>query len=118
MNSPATDLFRERLNEKLSDSLSALLPDGTPRRVFGALQLRGKVAAVVGMRRAGKTMFLHQIQRERLQGGVAREQMPYINFEDERMAGLTAEHPSPAGRGVLSAVPGAEGPPERHLVLR
>jgi predicted AAA+ superfamily ATPase len=41
--------------------------------VFGAVQLRGKVTAVVGMRRAGKTLFLHQTQRERLHGGVARE---------------------------------------------
>ncbi len=84
--------FQTQLIEKLADSLTAPLPTGTPRRISGAVRLTGKVTAVVGMRRVGKTMFLHQIRRERLVGGVARERMPYINFEDERLAGLTAGH--------------------------
>jgi uncharacterized protein len=95
MDTPASERFRILLGEKLSDSLNAPLPEGTPRRVLGALQLRGKVTAVVGMRRAGKTMFLHQIQRERLRAGVSRERLPYINFEDERLAGLAADHLHP-----------------------
>jgi len=109
MRPPAPELFREILNEKLSDSLNATLPDGTPRRVFGAVQLRGKVTAVVGMRRAGKTMFLHQIQRERLQGGVTRERMPYINFEDERLVGLTAEHLHPLVEEYYRRFPALRG---------
>jgi predicted AAA+ superfamily ATPase len=58
--------------------------------VHGAVALRGKATAVVGMRRAGKTTFLHQLRRERFEGGVGRERLPYINFEDERLAGLSA----------------------------
>jgi len=77
--------------------------------VFGAVQLRGKVTAVVGMRRAGKTMFLHQIQRERLQGGVSRERMPYINFEDERLVGLTAEHLHPLVEEYYRRFPALRG---------
>lgn len=84
--------FQNRLREKLVESLTAPIPTGTPRRITGAVSLPGKISAVVGIRRAGKTMFVHQIQRERLAGGMAREQLPYINFEDERLAGLTAEH--------------------------
>jgi hypothetical protein len=42
------------------------------------------------MRRAGKTTFLHQLRRERLQKGAAREHLPYLNFEDERLADLRA----------------------------
>ena len=95
MNGTFSYPFQAHLGEKLADSLTAPLPVGTPRRVFGALRVPGKVTAVVGMRRAGKTMFLHQIQRERLAAGVVRERMPYINFEDERLAGLTAEHLHP-----------------------
>jgi hypothetical protein len=34
---------------------------------------------------------LHQLRRERLDRGVERERLPFINFEDERLAGLTAE---------------------------
>ena len=66
MSPSVPERYRGILNEKLSDSSSSPLPDGTPRRVFGAVQLQGKVTAVVGMRRAGKTMFLHQIQRDRI----------------------------------------------------
>jgi predicted AAA+ superfamily ATPase len=55
------------------------------------VSLPGKATAVVGMRRAGKTTFLHQLRRERLDHGVSRERLPYINFEDERLAGLPAK---------------------------
>lgn len=47
---------------------------------------------MVGMRRSGKTTFLHQLRRERMAGGVHRNRLPYINFEDERLAGLPGAH--------------------------
>jgi len=90
MHSP--NPFQNRLREKLVESLTAPIPEGTPRRIYGAVRFPGKISAVVGIRRAGKTMFVHQIQRERLGEGMVRERLPYINFEDERLAGLTAEH--------------------------
>ncbi len=54
------------------------------------MALPGKVTAVIGMRRVGKTTFLHQLRRERLERGTPREHLPYLNFEDERLAGLAA----------------------------
>jgi hypothetical protein len=81
--------LRLALTEILTVSLSCAVPPGTPRRVPGRLGLPGKVTAVVGMRRAGKTTFLHQIRSERLAGGTPRAHLPYINFEDERLAELT-----------------------------
>jgi len=83
--------FKARLAEKLAESLSAPLPAATPRRVWGRVALPQKATAVVGMRRAGKTTFLHQLRRERLERGVARERLPYVNFEDEQLAGLEAK---------------------------
>lgn len=83
------------LAEKLADSLAAPLRDLTPRRVFGAVSLPGKATAVVGVRRAGKTCFLHQLRRERLAGGTPRDRLPYLSFEDERLAGLTAANLQP-----------------------
>lgn len=88
----ASHRYRTRLTEKLADALTTPLPEATPRRVHGAVSLPGKATAVVGMRRAGKTTFLHQLRRDRLGRGVARERLPYINFEDELLAGLRAEH--------------------------
>lgn len=82
--------LKEALTEKLAESLAGPLPDATPRRVHGATGLPGKATAVVGMRRAGKTTFLHQMRRERMAQGATREHLPYVNFEDERLAELKA----------------------------
>jgi hypothetical protein len=59
--------LRARLIEQLANSLSAPLPEATERRVSGRIAFPGKATAVVGMRRAGKTTFLHQIRRSRLE---------------------------------------------------
>ncbi|MBI2960436.1 MAG: ATP-binding protein [Betaproteobacteria bacterium] len=90
MATAASGLVRRRLADKLADSLTAPLPAATPRRMRGTVSLPGKATAVIGMRRAGKTTFLHQLRRERLAAGVARERLPYINFEDEVLAGMQA----------------------------
>jgi len=66
------------------------LPEATPRVIQGPVQLPGKASAVVGIRRAGKTTFLHQIRREHERAGVARERLPYLNLEDEQLVGITA----------------------------
>ena len=88
---PETHRFRARLTEKLADSLVMPLPESTPRKVHGRVSLPGKATAVIGMRRAGKTTFLHQLRREHLERGVGRERLPYLNFEDEQLVGLTSE---------------------------
>lgn len=92
MNQVVTESIRGRLAEKLAGSLAGDLPQATPRHIRGTLALPGKATAVIGMRRAGKTTFLHQLRRERLAKGIARERLPYINFEDEQLAGLEARH--------------------------
>ena len=81
---------RQALVEQLVESLARPLRPFTPRRVFGRTGLPGKATAVTGMRRAGKTTFLHQLRRERVEGGVARDLLPFVSFEDERLAGLEA----------------------------
>jgi len=81
---------RSRLVEQLVNFLTTPLPEATERRVFRRIDFPGKATAVVGMRRAGKTTFLHQIRRMHLGQGSPQERLPYINFEDERLAGLTA----------------------------
>ena len=82
--------LKEALTEKLAESLAGPLPGGTPRRIYGAPGLPGKATAVIGMRRAGKTTFLHQLRRERMAQGATRDQLPYLNFEDERLTELKA----------------------------
>ena len=83
--------LRTLLAEKLADSLAMPFPAATPRCVHGTVSFPGKATAVIGMRRAGKTTFLHQLRRERHERGIERVRLPYINFEDERLAELRAQ---------------------------
>jgi predicted AAA+ superfamily ATPase len=84
--------LRRVLSEQLTDSLRRPLPEHTPRRVFGRVSFAGKATAVTGIRRAGKTTFLHQMRRRHADQGIPRERLPYLLFEDERLAGLDAGH--------------------------
>ncbi|HWO21672.1 MAG TPA: ATP-binding protein [Kofleriaceae bacterium] len=51
-----------------------------------------KVDAIVGMRRAGKTWLMFQRMRELVEAGTPREDLLYINFEDERLGEVTSAH--------------------------
>ena len=56
-----------------------LPPDEFPRRVF------------VGVRRAGKSFMLYQKMQQMLSEGQGWANMLYLNFEDDRLAGFTAD---------------------------
>lgn len=77
--------------EVLADALTRRWSVGTPRtmRLAG---LTGKVDAVVGSRRVGKSWLLQHHAREVEAGGVHRGRILYLNFEDERLVGLQAAH--------------------------
>ena len=84
--------LRQVLSDLLAESLRIPPPFHTPRRVSGRTRFPGKVTAVVGMRRAGKTTFLHQLRRERTPEGEAPLHAPYLSFEDDRLTGLETRH--------------------------
>lgn len=83
--------MREVIRQKLADAISFELPVLTPR-LARVPAIPGKVHAVVGMRRAGKTFFLYQQMLNRLALGLSRDSLVYFNFEDERLAGMEAGH--------------------------
>ncbi len=82
--------FRQALGEQLAESLYTPLPAYTMRRVHGRVRFPGKATAVIGMRRAGKTTFLHQIRGEAAARSGSLALAPYLSFEDERLIGLSA----------------------------
>ena len=88
--SPLSEDLRQALSDILAAALEGPLPSGTARQIHGRIRLPGKVTSVLGVRRAGKTMLLHQLRSERLRSGTPRELLPYVNFEDERLADLKA----------------------------
>ncbi len=81
-----------RLKEMLAGAIGDPIPSAaTPRIVHGTPGLPGKATAVVGMRRSGKTTFVHIGRRAKLEAGIPRERLVFVGFEDERLAGLKAD---------------------------
>jgi len=60
------------------------LPPFKPRHLKVPLDL-DKIVTIIGPRRAGKTCYLFQIMASLEKAGIRREQLLYINFEDERL---------------------------------
>jgi hypothetical protein len=81
--------MRELIRQQIVDALAAPLPRFT-RRSVRLPGVPGKAIAVIGPRRAGKTTFLWQVLGDRMAAGWPREGLLYFNFEDERLAGMTA----------------------------
>ena len=90
MDAPSP-IVKQAFRELLAESASPP-PVFTPRRVFGPVRVQAKATAIVGMRRAGKTTFLHQLREERRVQGVPLARLPFVSFEDERLAGIDATH--------------------------
>ena len=79
----------ETVDRLIADVQDRPLPELTRRRVRLA-SVAGKVDAVVGMRRSGKTYFLYQQIRDLTAAGLPQERCLYVNFEDERLEPLLA----------------------------
>ena len=79
----------EIVREKILLAIEAPPPVFT-RREASFPEISGKALAVIGMRRAGKTTFLHQVRADRLAAGRDPRRQVYFNFEDERLGGLEA----------------------------
>ena len=82
-------LVRQAFFEAVAGSRE-LLTGFTRRRVSGRVAFEGKATAVVGMRRAGKTTFMHQLRAERAGAGTPIEHLPMLSLEDERFVGMDA----------------------------
>src|ERR1700752_3881412 len=100
------------LAEKLSSALAPVEDSRLTRRDASLPAVPGKVHAVIGMRRAGKTTFLRQLLEERREK-LAPERALYLSFDDDRLAGLQVDqlgflleeyyrrHPGLRGREIV-----------------
>ncbi len=80
-------ILHAALVEKLNDALVPRPPLVRTRRDATLSRLPGKVHAVIGLRRAGKTTFLQQLLADRRQE-VAPERAVYLSFDDDRLGEL------------------------------
>lgn len=90
--SPSAPHLRQVFAEQLAESEGRPLSRFTARSISPPVRFPGKVTAVVGMRRAGRTTFLHQLRSESVERSLRLRRSPYISFEDERLAVLGAGH--------------------------
>lgn len=81
--------FEQVIREKLAAAVE-MPPPVLTRREATLPPIGGKALAVIGMRRAGKTSYLHQCRGDLLAAGRSPNRLIYFNFEDERLAGLSA----------------------------
>ncbi len=78
------------LNEKLNAAVAAGPELVATRRNAVLPAIPGKVHAVIGMRRAGKTTYLRQLKSQwRTSAEAAR--VVYLSFDDDRLADLPLE---------------------------
>jgi len=75
---------------KLNSTLTAKEPPPFTRRDARLPAVPGKVHAVIGMRRAGKTTFLRQLQAARRQS-LPPERAVFVSFDDDRLAEMAAD---------------------------
>jgi len=76
--------MKATLKRLISDFHQSPLPAFRQRALDVPLNM-GKIITLVGPRRAGKTFYLYQVMAGLESRGVARHEMLYINFEDERL---------------------------------
>lgn len=90
----STNLPGMSLHPVLAEKLSAaMVPEESAaltRRDASLPVVAGKVHAVIGMRRAGKTTFLRQLLEER-RASLPPERALYLSFDDDRLAGIGVE---------------------------
>ncbi|MBW2012131.1 MAG: AAA family ATPase, partial [Deltaproteobacteria bacterium] len=75
------------LSQLIDDFHERKLPDPVPRDK-GFAEIKGKADVVIGMRRSGKTWFCYQKIKDLLDSGIKKEQILYLNFEDDRLLGF------------------------------
>lgn len=84
-------IMKNTIAQLIDDFHERELPKPIPRdRKFS--EIKGKADVVIGMRRAGKTWFCFQKIAELLAAGVQKEEMLYLNFEDDRLLGFDINH--------------------------
>jgi len=76
----------------MKDIISQLIDDFHERKLPELVirnkefsEIKGKADVVIGMRRSGKTWFCYQKIKEIIASGIKKEEILYLNFEDDRL---------------------------------
>ena len=83
--------MKSALKEVMSQFYADGIPSDAVARSGSFPEVRNNATVVKGMRRTGKTYFTYLRMRELLAKGVPVERMVHINFDDDRLAAITAD---------------------------
>ena len=82
--------LKETLKELIEDFYETPLPELTPRKI-NIPEYPRNATVITGMRRTGKTFLSYQRIRSLLDAGIPKDRILYLNFEDDRILGLTVK---------------------------
>lgn len=82
--------MKEALREVMSQFYSDGVPSDAVARSGRFPEVRGNATVVKGMRRTGKTYFTYLRMRDLLAKGIPIERIIHVNFDDDRLAAMTA----------------------------
>lgn len=92
------------LKEMILDFQELHLDTGIPRRV-AVSTVPGKATVCLGVRRCGKSTFLFQLMRKRMDAGVSPLNILYLNFFDDRLHRMQQEDPGLISEAYFSLYP-------------
>ena len=79
------------ISQLIDDFQERNLPMPVPRTMVFS-EIKGKADVVIGMRRSGRTWFCFQKINQLLENRISRDQILYLNFDDERLLEFTVNH--------------------------
>jgi len=106
----------ETLKALILEAQEAVRDTGVPRRLQ-VEAVPGKAAVVIGVRRAGKSTYLWQIVEKLLKAGVARENVLYLNFFDDRLHGLRHDNLELIAEAYFGLFPDKHGSEKVYVFL-
>jgi uncharacterized protein len=93
--------------------LQQLILDGQDQPHFTGIRRRlsvqvvsNKATVIMGVRRCGKSTFLHQIQNNLSTQGINKDNILYLNFFDDRLSGLKHTGLDPVHEAYFTLYPG------------
>ncbi|MDR1125568.1 MAG: ATP-binding protein [Deltaproteobacteria bacterium] len=98
----------EQLKSIILDFQEIPLHPGIPRRLK-VQPVPGKASICIGVRRSGKSTYLHQRMQQLVEAGVARQNILYLNFFDDRLSQLAESGLGPVLEAYFSIFPEKKG---------
>ena len=83
--------MKNKISQLIDDFHERDLPNPV-KRTTQLPDIKGKANVVIGMRRAGKTWFCLQKIIKLLKAGTRKNQILYLNFEDDRLLEFNVNH--------------------------